>query len=113
MIKSYVNHEGVPEISIEEAQKNLSRFKIIDVRRPDEFTGELGHIAGATLSTIEGSFNEDIKSWDKNTPVLMVCRSGARSSRSTAIALQLGFKEVYNMAGGMIAWNGAKFPIER
>ncbi|MEO5666775.1 MAG: rhodanese-like domain-containing protein [Bdellovibrionota bacterium] len=105
-----INGEGVPEITCEDLKASISGVEIIDVRRPDEYTGELGHVDGAKLSTLEASFGSDISKWPQDLAYVFVCRSGARSSRATAHALSLGFKDVYNMEGGMIAWNAAKFP---
>jgi len=108
-----INGEGVPEVSCEDLRGAGKDVVIIDVRRPDEFSGELGHIEGATLSTLEGSFGSDIANWPRDKAYVFVCRSGARSSRATGHALSLGFKDVYNMEGGMIAWNSAQLPVTK
>lgn len=106
------NEDGVPEVSPLELNQNLETVKIVDVRRPDEYTGELGHINGAQLLTLEKDFNERIHDFDKNDCIVFVCRSGARSARATQYAQTLGFKEVYNMHGGMILWNELGLPKE-
>jgi hydroxyacylglutathione hydrolase len=105
-----ISGEGIPEITCEDLKNAGHDVKIIDVRRPDEFTGELGHIEGAELSTLEGSFGSDINTWPRDKTYVFVCRSGARSGRATSYAQSLGFKDVYNMEGGMIAWNDKKLP---
>ncbi len=46
----------------------------------------------------------------RDTPLLIICRSGGRSGRAAAALKQMGYSEVYNMAGGMIAWNNADLP---
>jgi rhodanese-related sulfurtransferase len=96
---------GLYEVGPEETLKNLSTIKVIDVRRPDEFTGELGHIKGAQLATLEAEFPSVIEKLPKNETYVFVCRSGARSLKATAYAHSLGFEKVFNMAGGMMAWN--------
>lgn len=108
-----INGEGVPEISCEELQKNISHVRMIDVRRPDEFTGELGHIKNADLCTLETHFANSIPSYAKEDVYVFICRSGMRSSKATAHALSLGFKQVYNLEGGMIAWNAKNLPVQR
>ena len=92
---------------------SLSDFKIIDVRSNEEFTGELGHIENAKLVTLGPELEEFLNSSDKHRPLIFVCRSGGRSAQATKIALQAGFDEVYNMAGGMMQWNALGFPAKR
>jgi rhodanese-related sulfurtransferase len=41
----------------------------------------------------------------------MVCRSGARSGRAAAALLGMGFTDVTNLTGGMLAWNAAGLPV--
>lgn len=83
---------------------DFSTMKIIDVRRPDEFNGELGHIPGADLFCLQDNFELQIQRLDKNEPHLFVCRSGGRSARAARIALGNGFKHIYNMKGGMLEY---------
>lgn len=107
------NDEGAPEVSPQEVQLNQSAVKIIDVRRPDEFTGELGHIEGAELCTLETSLEQQLPQLDKNQIYVFVCRSGARSSRATLMAKSLGIENSFNMFGGMIRWNALGFQIKK
>lgn len=95
---------GVPTIRIEK-KEDLQGFKLIDVRGSDEFNGELGHIPGATLQTLGDDLESFLKSENKDTPIMFICRSGARSAAATRLARQMGFQEVYNMEGGMIYIN--------
>ena len=46
--------------------------------------------------------------WDKSDRLLIVCRSGKRSWNSASALLALGFTDVSNLTGGMIAWNAAR-----
>lgn len=107
------NTEGFWEISPKELFDNLAKARVVDVRRPDEFVGELGHIASAELVTLETDFQKQVVNWDKNQTIVFVCRSGMRSGKATQFAQALGFKDVYNMEGGMILWNEQKLPVER
>lgn len=87
---------------------------VLDVRTPEEFTGELGHIAGARnlpLDTVaEGS--EALAAWQER-PVLLVCRTDRRSARAAQILARRGFADLHVVAGGMEAWNAAGLPVER
>ena len=101
--KSFIK-DGIPTIK-PETREDITGLKLVDVRRPDEFTGELGHIPGAILKTLGPELMEYIETADKNEPTLFICRSGVRSAQAAGIALDFGFKEVYNLEGGMLFWN--------
>jgi len=86
-------------------------IQIIDVREPPEFTDALGHIHGARLfplSELAGRTNE-IK---RDCPVVLVCRSGARSAQATVLLQKAGFKEVANLSGGMLRWRAESLPVD-
>lgn len=85
---------------------------IIDVRTQDEYVGELGHIKGSKLVTLGPELEEYLGTISKNLKVVFVCRSGARSARATQYALSIGFREAYNLQGGMIAWNESGKSVE-
>jgi len=104
---------GIPTLMIESAS-DVSGMILIDVRRPEEFTGELGHIKGATLVTLGPELEEFIsKKMDNNQEVLFICKAGGRSANATAFAQSLGFKNVINMNGGMTLWNQLNLPVEK
>jgi len=87
---------------------------IIDVRTTQEFNGELGHINGAVLHPVQ-----EIDQWageykeDKNREIIMVCRIGNRSGSATKYFSEKGFTNVFNMTGGMKAWNKDGFPVAK
>lgn len=93
------------EISTTEVQQKLEvgeKLHLIDVREVGEV--EAGHIPGIVnipLGLLEFRMNE----LDKNTPYIMVCRSGGRSGQATAFLQSQGYN-VKNMVGGMLAWEG-------
>lgn len=99
----------VMDVHPEELAKLTSSARIIDVRQPDEFTGELGHIPEAELWVLD-HLPEKINSLPHDQTIVFVCRSGARSAKAAAFALENGFTDVYNMAGGMILWNHLGLP---
>jgi len=84
-----------------------SDFLVIDVREPFELQEELGYIEGARnipLGKILAGIGLEPE-LDKSVPILLVCRTGARSEQAAARAAALGFSQVYSLKGGMIAWN--------
>lgn len=86
--------------------------RLIDVREPHEYTGELGHIAGAELVPL-ATVLEASRAWAREQDVILICRSGARSGRAAEALVAAGFARVMNMAGGMLAYNAAGLPVER
>ncbi len=88
---------------------NAAGMFVVDVRQPEEFVGELGRIAGAVLAPL-GSLPEHARDWERNRPIVTVCRSGRRSLEAAHALAQLGFREVASMVGGMVAWNEAGLP---
>lgn len=102
----------VTDITADELATKLEAVHLVDVRRPDEYTGELGHIAGTKLMTLD-TIPEHLESLPKDEPIVFVCRSGGRSAQASAYALQNGFKHVFNMQGGMLKWNELGLPVEK
>lgn len=102
---------GVFDVTPQEVQQNSSQLLLVDVRRPDEYTGELGHIPGTQLIVLD-TLPQHIENLPKDKTIVFVCRSGARSARATAFAHECGLPEVYNMKGGMILWNELKLETE-
>lgn len=103
---------SIPTISPHDVRSHKGAM-LIDVRRPDEYVGELGHIAGAVLKTLGPELDEFLSTLNKNEIIIFICRSGARSGKATLQALELGFTSVFNMEGGMLTWNSFVLPIER
>ncbi len=112
MIKTSFMKDGIPTVTPKDVL-NLNDVTLIDVRMPDEYIGELGHIEHALLTTLGPELEAFLKTANKELTIIFVCRSGARSGKATANALALGFKHVYNMEGGMLAWNSLALPISK
>jgi rhodanese-related sulfurtransferase len=83
---------------------------VLDVRQPEEWDNELGHIEGARLVPLPelGGRLAEIEAW-KTKPVIAVCRSGNRSGRAAELLRAAGFRDVYNLEGGMIGWRQAGY----
>jgi sulfur dioxygenase len=94
-------------------RKNKTLARLIDVRNPDEFTGELGHVAGSELITLGEPLTHFLKTGNPDQEIVFICRSGNRSGKATLEALALGYRHVRNMTGGMILWNELKLPVAR
>ncbi len=95
----------VKEIMPEQVLARLERgekLQIIDVREDHEWNG--GHIEQAKHIPL-GMLPYRLDELDKETPIIMVCRSGVRSWNATEFVNYHGF-QAENMAGGMLAWPG-------
>jgi len=76
---------------------------VIDVRTAPEIAS--GKIAGALELDFYGAdFAQKILQLDRDQTYFMVCRSGGRSGQACSFMFQNGFKSLYNLSGGMIAW---------
>jgi phage shock protein E len=85
-------------------EKNTQDKRIIlDVRTPKEFSE--GHISGAkNLDFYSESFSKDLENLDKNAYYSVYCRSGNRSYLAMQLMQTLGFKNIINLSGGIMAW---------
>jgi rhodanese-related sulfurtransferase/rubrerythrin len=100
----------VESMDAEEAKKYLAShpedsFTLLDVRQPWEYEEE--HIPGATLIPLP-QLNDQYQKLDPEKPTLVHCAIGGRSRVAAQLLSGLGFKEVYNLAGGIKAFQGQK-----
>ena len=76
---------------------------LVDVRTQDEYNS--GYIESSlNIDYLSNDFSENVEKLDKNTPIVLYCRSGRRSSLSAKKLSKLGFKEIYNLDGGILKW---------
>ena len=92
------------EISLDAAIASGNSMRIVDVREPAEFVGDLGHVPGAELIPLR---TLDASEFDPGDPVLVVCRSGKRAAAACDKLADAGVAEIHNLSGGMMAWNRA------
>ncbi len=86
---------------MDELGENL---QLIDVRTPEEYNE--GHIEGAVNIDFYGEdFLQQLEQkLDKEQPAMLYCRSGRRSAKAAEQMKGLGFKEVYDLKGGILDW---------
>jgi rhodanese-related sulfurtransferase/rubrerythrin len=97
-------------ISPEEAKNFMAThpqdtYQILDVRQPREY--EQGHLAGALLVPMK-ELTTRIGELNRAQPLLVYCHSGVRSKAASQLLQAEGFQDVYNMSGGILAWQGEK-----
>ena len=84
---------------------------VVDVRTPAEFAE--GHIRRADLVDFEApDFASRIAQLDRSITYLVYCHSSNRSGQATTAMAALGFNKVYNLDGGISAWQEAGAPID-
>jgi rhodanese-related sulfurtransferase len=85
---------------------------VLDVREASEFAaGHLPRARHIPLGELDSRVAEIAKFKDK--PVVITCRSGARSGSACRKLKNAGFNNVYNLKGGLGAWQQASLPVER
>jgi len=95
-----------------EKNKGNPDFVILDVRTPREF-GD-GHIENAiNLDFYSATFRDELNKLDRTKTHLIYCRTGSRGESSLAIMKELGFREVYNISGGITEWKAEGFPTTK
>lgn len=78
-----------------------NKVQLIDVRTPKEFRS--GYIKGAkNIDFFSGKFVTEFNRLNKDKPVYLYCRSGSRSRQTAKRLMNLGFKEIYDLKGGIL-----------
>ena len=106
------------EISVQQAYEKIMNHNenpnlvVIDVRTPQEY--EQVRLQNSILINYrDPNFKMEISKLDKNKTYIVHCRSGKRSGKACEIMQEMGFKEVYNVAGGILQWQEADLPVVR
>lgn len=108
---------AMPALSARDVSSRLASATpplLVDVREPEEFVGDLGHITGSLpvpMDALERRLPKLAGYVDRE--IVVVCRSGARSASAGAILQHAGFRRVFNLEGGMLAWMAAGLPVAR
>ena len=83
---------------------------ILDVRTLQEYRS--GHLNGSiNLDFRSTSFADELDVLDRGNAYLVYCRTGVRSGRAAALMKSLGFREIYDLAGGIAGWQREGFEI--
>lgn len=84
---------------------------VLDVRNPDEWNDQYGHIEGARQIPLPelAARVAEIEAW-KDQPIMVVCQAGVRSQTAAEMLTGFGYRRVFNLEGGMIAWRASEKP---
>ena len=98
-------------LNADEFEKGINTreaVQVLDVRTPGEYFS--GHISNALMADWNDpkEFSRRIDFVDKNKPVYVYCLAGGRSAAAAQKMRTMGFKEVYELQGGINAWKAAE-----
>ena len=103
---------GYSSVSPTESTQMINRDDalIIDVRESNEYS--TGHIINSVHIPLSG-LKSRIKELEKHKTqkLILACRSGHRSSQACATLKKEGFEQVFNLSGGVMAWESANLPL--
>ena len=110
------SQESVTTIEVNSAKDFVARDEnavILDVRTPLEY--EMSHITGSVNVNVQDeSFEDRVIALDPDKTYIVHCTknpAGGRSSRALETLQSLGFKHLYNLEGGYVAWQEAELPL--
>lgn len=106
------NLSGIEELGPFQATQliNHEEAVVVDVREDNEFAG--GHIINSLHIPMSG-LKDKLKRLEKyrEHPIILSCRSGSRSLQAASTLKKQGFQRVYNLKGGVLAWQNANLPL--
>ena len=105
---------GVKLISPAEFKEKIEtgEYVLVDIRTPEEY--QSGHIEGAiNIDYYAPDFKEQVSQLDRNKKYLYYCRSGHRSGEAEILAKTFNFSEVYELDGGINAWQKVGFQVKK
>lgn len=109
--KNNAAYEEITAHQLEQKRQGASKVQIIDVREVYEYRE--GHIPGSKLIPLGQLTRRLGEIGNKDQEVIVVCRSGNRSSHAARQLAGLGYNKVINLRGGMVGWMLAGLPAER
>lgn len=105
---------GIKEVNSMAALQliNHKNAVVLDVREQSEY--DAGHVLNSKLIPL-GKLKERLGELEKfrDQPIVVVCRSGNRSGTACSLLGKQGFTQAYNLAGGVLAWQKDKLPLEK
>jgi rhodanese-related sulfurtransferase len=102
----------IREVTVEQTRERIATdasVKLIDVREDEEW--KAGHAAGAYhlgKGIIERDIEEEVP--DKSTELILYCGGGYRSALAADVLQEMGYTNVFSMAGGWKAWKDSGAP---
>lgn len=98
------------DVSVQQAKQMIDHGDvfILDVRTQEEY--DTGHIKNSTLIPVQ-VLDKRLDELPRDKKILVYCMSGIRSAQASGILVNNGFKEIYNMKGGIMGWTNAGYDV--
>jgi len=110
----YEGRKGGEKINPSEATRKINKegALVVDLRPSQEFSS--GHIAGS-VNVQEDNLEQHLTTQrhPKETPVILVCRTGTNSKKSGVSLMKSGYLDVNIIGGGMMTWEGNGMPLSK
>jgi len=105
LFKTETNIKNISATSLKQLIESGEKLQLIDVRTKAEHQQQ--NIAkSVNIDVFSKDFEQKCQSkFDLSEPVLLYCRSGQRSMNAARKLEKIGFKDIYNLKGGMMAWS--------
>jgi len=104
----------LPSISVESLKillKDNNNIVLLDVRTPEEYSrGRIPTSLNLPVDNISSQITSLVP--DKTMQIYLYCLSGSRSMLAAEQLVQLGYKNISNIANGLLAWKSRHYPIE-
>lgn len=97
--------QTIYKISPQEVYEAVSdgRKQLLDVRTSEEYDD--GHLKNAqNICVTDDDFEERVAKLNKEEPIYLYCKKGGRSAKAAEILKDMGFKEIYDLEGGILNW---------
>ena len=105
------NIQVIKPAKFEAIMKSDPNAVLLDVRTREEYKS--GTIAkSVNIDFYADDFAKQIAKLDKDKTYLVYCRSGKRSNKTAGMMIEQGFKNVFDLDGGIISWKAAELPVE-
>ena len=115
VISSACLSQSVKSLEPKDFQRKIAATEnavVLDVRTPEEF--EVSHLKSAiNIDVLDASFEDNMAKLDKGKVYFVYCKAGKRSTNAVGKMKEMGFKQMYNLEGGMTAWEEENLPIDK
>lgn len=109
LVEAVSRTNGLPEVSARWVAANIGRFRLIDVREPNELRTH-GKVAQSE-NIPQRRFLAGAQQLDREAPLVVMCASGGRSGRVVHTLESAGFTSVASLEGGMFGWKATGLPV--
>ena len=110
----YEGRKGGKKLSPGEATRKINKENalVVDLRSSQEFSS--GHLAGS-INVQEDKLEQHLitKRHSKETPVVLVCKTGVASKKSGISLMKAGYLDINVVSGGMMTWEGNGMPLSK